>query len=294
MKISVVTATYNREKLLPKLYNSLKENYKTYPYFEWIIIDDGSIDNTKDLINKWINEAKFTIKYYHQKNQGKMQAINNVMKHVSGDITIEVDSDDYFTDNALKMINEDYESLTDENIYGILYKRKLIGANNKVDKSLNNQIIKLFDLHNKYGYDFDMNLTFKTSIRKKYIYELENNEKFITEARLYYKLDQLYDGLLFKDKEIIVGEYLNDGYSKNINKIFKNNPYGYYEYFKECLTYLHSGISFKKRLYFYKHYILFSYLTNKTKIECIKNVKGLNKIWITLLVIPGYIKSKKF
>lgn len=294
MKISVVTATYNREKLLPALYKSLKKNYKTFKDFEWIIMDDGSEDNTGKNVSKWIEEVDFKIDYHYQKNHGKMAAINNVMKYVTGDIVMEIDSDDYLVDDALKIINEDYEKLDNDKVYGIIYKRSLGKKDTTVDSSMNDSVIRLFDIHNKYGFDFDMNLTFKANIRKKYKYVLEHNEKFVTEARTYYKMDQDYDGLLFKDKELVIGEYLEDGYSQNIAKMFKRYPYGYLEYFKECLSYVNKETMFKKRLYFIKHYILFSYLTKKSMLECIKKVKGFNKLMVILLVIPGYIKSSKF
>lgn len=294
MKITVLTATYNREHLLPQLYESINRNYESYSDFEWIIMDDGSVDDTKKIVSKWMKESKYKIEYHYQKNQGKMKAINNGLQYVNGDIVVEMDSDDYFLDDAFKTINEDYEKLNNEHIYGIIYKRKLIGKDNSVDSKLDGKIVKLFDLHNKYGYDFDMTLTFKADIRKKYQYQLEENEKFVTEARLYYKLDQIYEGLLFKDKELIVSEYMEDGYSKNINKMFKSYPYGYLEYFKECLSYTTKDTLFKKRIYFVKHYILFSYLTNKSMMKCIKEVKGINKLLVILLVIPGYIKSSRF
>lgn len=294
MKISVVTATYNREKLLPTLYKSLKKNYKNYKYFEWIIMDDGSVDNTGKNVSKWIDEVEFKIDYHYQDNAGKMKAINNAMQYVTGDIVIEIDSDDYLVDDALKTINEDYEKLDDDRVYGIIYKRQLGKYDVSVDSSINDTVIRLFDIHNKYGYDFDMNLTFKADIRKKYKYMLEHNEKFITEARTYYKIDQDYDGLLFKDKELVIGEYLEDGYTKNIADMFKKYPYGYLEYFKECLGYINKDTMFKKRLYFIKHYILFSYLTKKSMMECIKGVKGVNKLMVMLLVIPGYMKSSRF
>lgn len=293
MKISIVTATYNRENLLPVLYQSIKKNYETFQNMEWIIQDDGSVDQTKKLVSKWKKEVPFLILYHYQENAGKMDAINNAMQYVTGDIVIEIDSDDYFLENALKRINKDYEALRNENIYGILYKRRLIGKDTEVNKELHHKIITLFDLHNKYGYDFDMNLTFKAEIRKKYSYLLENDEKFVTEARLYYMLDHLYDGMKFIDEEIIVGEYLEDGYSKNIKDMFKKYPKGYYEFFKESLGYIKKDTLFKRKHYFIKHYILFSYLTGKSMMECVKSApcyKGL----ILLLVVPGYLKSKRF
>ena len=294
MKISLLTATYNREDLLPKLYKSIVENYKTFKNIEWIIVDDGSLDDTKKLVDKWIRKEKFKIEYFYQQNQGKMRAINNGMRYVTGDIVIEIDSDDYLLPNVLGKVSSDYEKLGKKNVYGIAYKRKLIGKDNTVE-GIDNKVLKLFDIHNKYEYDFDMALTFKADIRKKYDYPLEGNEKFITEARLYYMLDQKYDGLLFKDEEIVVSEYMEDGYSKNINKMFKQYPHGYYNFFKECLSYSNKeNTTNHKRLYFIKHYILFSYLTKKKMRTCIKGVKGFNKFLVMLLIIPGYIKSSKF
>ena len=294
MKISLVTATYNRENLLPRLYESIKDNYKTHKDIEWIIIDDGSSDNTKELVSKWIKEVKFDIKYHYQDNAGKMAAINNGMEYVSGDIIIEIDSDDYLANDALKTVNKDYENLSNKNVYGILYKTKLIGKDTTVT-DMDNKVFKLFEIHNKYEYDFDMKLTFKADIRKKYKYILEHDEKFVTEARTYYKMDQDYDGLLFKDKEIVIAEYQEDGYTTNIKKIFKKYPYGYYEYFKEALSYCtKDNITKKRRLYMIKQYILFSYLTKKSKKDCIKNVSGYNKRLVRLLIVPGYIKSSKF
>ncbi len=292
MKISVVTATYNREKELLKLYESLKKNYETFKDFEWIVMDDGSKDGTKDLFKKWIKEVKFKIDYHYNDNMGKQREINAAMEYVTGDVVIEIDSDDYLVDNGLEMVAKDYENL-DDNVYGILYKRVLGEKDTSMIPELNNKVITLFDIHNKYGYDFDMNLTFKTDVRKKYFYKVEDGENFVTEARLYYELDQLYDGMLFKDVDLVYGEYMNEGYSKNINKIFKKYPKGYAEYFNECLTYIKKDTVFKRKLYFVKHYILFSYLTGVSKMECIKKAKAY-KMLVALLVIPGYIKSKKF
>ena len=295
MKISLLTPTYNRKEEIKKLYKSLQTNYKTFKDFEWIVMDDGSSDGTKEQVLKWIKEAPFKIDYHYHENVGKQEEINDSIQYVTGDIVIEIDSDDYFVDNALKMVSDDYESLEDKNVYGILYKKLLGSKDTTVLPELNNQVVTLFDIHNKYGYDFDMHLTFKTEVRKKYFYKVEKGEKFVTEARLYYKLDQLYDGLLFKDTDLVYAEYMNEGYSKNINKIFKKYPKGYLEFFKESLGYIKGDTKFKRRIYMIKHYILFSYLNKVKKTKVIKDTKGfLNKILVTLLVIPGYIKSKKF
>jgi len=292
MRISIITATYNRAKLLPILYQSLIKNYATFKDFEWLVMDDGSTDNTKKLIAQYKSASPFKIIYKYHENQGKQREINMAIKYVTGDIIIELDSDDHLLDNVLKNISSDYESLTNENIYGILYKRKIKFQDTTVNPELNNQIITLFDIHNTYNYDFDMFLTFKTSIRKKYFYQLEKDEKFITEARLYYYLDTQYQGLLFKDYDIIASSYQEDGYSKNITKLFKKYPQGYYAYFNECLTYIHQKTKLKRKLYFLKQYILFSYLIHLTKKECIKKASKYQFL-IAILVIPGYLKAHR-
>ena len=291
MKISILTATYNREHLLPKLYNSLIENSKTFTNFEWLIMDDGSSDNTEGLVKGWIKENKIEIKYYKQKNAGKMAAINNLSKYVTGDIWIEVDSDDYFIDDVLKDIAKDYKSL-DEKAYGILYYRKILNAETPKDESLNNKIISLYHFHYKYGYTYDTALTFRTSVRKKFKYELEHNEKFITEARTYYKIDLDSDGLLISNKDIMIANYEEDGYTKRIINLFKKYPYGYYEFFKELLNYPKQDILFKQRMYMVKHYILFSVLTNRSFTKSVKNVKKFkNKLLVIILFFPGKLKT---
>ncbi|MBQ7137089.1 MAG: glycosyltransferase family 2 protein [Bacilli bacterium] len=295
--ISIVTPTYNRAYSLPRLYKSLLKNKKTHSDFEWVIIDDGSTDNTKELIDKWIDEGKVIIRYYKQKNSGKMAALNFVMKNTKGNIIVELDSDDYLKDKALKIIANSFEEIeNDPKLYGVLFRKEF---NNKAIDEKNvfpfdREVSKMFDLYMKKGFDKDAAVVFKGDIRRKFKHKLERNEKFITEARMYNEMDKLYDGLLCINEPIMVCEYLQDGYSKNINNVFKNNPYGYRCYFKESLEMDLTNLPFKKRLYFVKHYILFSYLTSTTKYKCIKEVYGFfNKILTTILVIPGYYKSKK-
>ncbi len=296
MRISVLTATYNREKLLQNVYESLLRNHKTFQDFEWLIMDDGSTDKTEQEVKKWIKEKKMIIHYFKQENRGKMAAINELMKKVQGEITIELDSDDSLVDNALKRISDDYEALKqDQTICGIIYPRDLGNVTRQTISSfLEGQVVSLWDLHNRYGFDFDMTVTFFAKYRKKYDYELEHHEKFVTEARTYYKLEKETAGFLIHTREpIIIGSYLEDGYTKNIKEIFQKYPYGYYEYFKECLNHSMKKISLKRRLYFIKHYILFSYLTKKTLKQMIKEIRGSNCFLTIILYLPGRVVSKK-
>lgn len=294
MKISVLTPTYNRANFLDKLYASLLINSNNCSdcEIEWLIMDDGSTDNTKRILEEHIKEGIINIKYFYQENQGKMAAINNLVEKATGDLIIECDSDDFFTKDAFKVIKkavEETNNLSETYAYVFLkYTKK--GENMGNEFYSDNHQSTMFDLYFKEGVTGEKALVYKASIRKQFTYELENNEKFVTEARLHHKMDLKYEVRCF-NKPIMICEYQPEGYTKNINKMFKQSPYGYYQYFKEIFDQDMHGVTFKKRIYIYKHYILFSILTKQK--NPIKNVKGiLNKIIVAILYIPGKIATK--
>lgn len=290
MKISILTATYNRANLLSQLYESIVSNLIDDIKVEWLIMDDGSTDETKDVIQKFIEENKLEIKYFFQENQGKMQAINNLIEVVQGDLIIECDSDDYLANNAFEIIKEEYEKYKNkENIYGLCFLKYDQNGRN-MGNEFKNQITTMFDLYFKEKETGEKAIAFYSNIRKQYRHKLENNERFVTEARMYHEMDKKYK-MICINKVIMICEYQDEGYTNNIIKQFKENPYGYYQYFKEILQRDTKGITLKKRLYVIKHYILFHYLT-KNKKSCV-NIKGIqNKILYLILYLPGVVKSK--
>ena len=292
MKISVLTPTFNRADLLEKLYKSLVKNNEYIENIEWLIMDDGSKDNTKDVVGKFKEENKIEIKYYYQENQGKMVAINKLVEQATGDLIVDCDSDDYFTKDAFKIIKEEFKKYKEEkNIYGLCFLKYDQNGNN-MGNNFKKEKTTMFDLYFKEGETGEKAIVFYSNIRKQYKHELENNERFVTEARMYHKLDEKYQ-MICVNKPIMICEYQEKGYTKNISKQFKENPNGYYKYFQEILKKDMKGVTLKKRLYAIKHYILFSYLI-KSKNN-LKKINGLtNKILYLILYIPGILKSKKF
>ena len=294
MKISILTATYNRAKFLDKLYTSILVNSNnTNMEIEWLIMDDGSTDNTKILVENYEKERIIDVKYFYQKNQGKMAALNNLLKYVTGDWILECDSDDFLVSNSLKIIENSIEKCEKlEKIYAMVFLKYDQKGNNMGNNfPQNNYESTMFNLYFKEGVTGEKALVFNSNIRKNYMYELEKNEKFVTEARMYHKIDLNYKVECFNEK-IMICEYRPDGYSQNIKRIFKENPYGYYNYFKEIFEHDLKKVNWKKRLYLYKHYILFSVLTKEKHV--IKNVKGIeNKFCVAILYLPGKIKTKK-
>lgn len=263
MKISVLTPTYNRANLLDRLYKSLVKNSKYGAEIEWIIMNDGSTDETRGTVEEFIEEEKIKIKYFEQENQGKMAAINNLVGHATGELIIECDSDDYFTDDAFLIIKNAYEQNKNENeeLYGLCFLKYDTNGNN-MGKDFKNEKTTMFDLYFKEGEDGEKALVFYSNIRKKFKHELEHGEKFVTEARMYHKMDEKYK-MLCINKPIMICEYQDNGYSKNIMEQFKKYPFGYYMYFKEILQKNMKGVLFKKKLYAIKHFLLFSYLKRR-------------------------------
>ena len=259
MKLSILTATYNRAKYLSKLYKSILNNTETSNLkAEWIIINDGSTDNTEEVIEKFVLENRIEIKYIFQENSGKMAALNRGMEEVTGELVVDCDSDDFFANNAFKVIEKNaLKLLEDERIYALCFlKQDFFGNVSGKKFSTNYMESTMFDLYFKQDIQGEKILVFNANIRKKFKHELEENEKFVTEARMYHKMDDNYK-ILCINEVIEVGDYQDDGYTKNIVETFRKNPNGYYKYFKEILKKREKGVSFKKKIYVAKHVVLF-------------------------------------
>ncbi len=297
MKLSILTPSYNRANLLPKLYESLLKNQQNSPNFdyEWLIMDDGSQDQTREIVEEWVKEGKVRVRYYWQENQGKAKAINHLMEYATGNYVMDCDSDDFFVPDAFEQIKKIVPELEkDETIYGGIFLKR--DEQGKISGNLfpqNGYRSTMYDLYFKEDIQGEKMIVFKTKIRRQYHHEVEEREKFITEARMYHKMDEKYRVFCW-NIPLIQGDYLQDGYTSNITNIFLKNPKGYYEYFKEALNHPNEkGILFSKKLYLIKHYLLFAYLSHQKNV--IKNVKGAgNKLWVTGLYIPAYLSSARY
>ena len=224
--ITVFTPTYNREYKLSQLYNSLI--CQTNKDFEWIIVDDGSTDNTESLVASWINENKIKIRYYKQENQGKPIAHNKGVLESKGELFICVDSDDYLKEMAIEIIEKSWNNHRgNTNCVGMV-AAKILKNNETVgtDMPKNVNYSTLQDLYYKYKHKGDTALIYRCEIIKKYQFPKINGEKFIPETYLYNQIDQDGKLAIIYDK-FYVCEYLEDGYTSNSAKLIKNNPIGY-------------------------------------------------------------------
>ena len=292
MRISVLTPTYNRANLLERLYASLVQNSKFGIEIEWLIIDDGSTITPKEIVDRFIVENKIIIKYFEQENKGKMEAINYLVQKATGDLIVDCDDDDYFTENAFKIIKSTYEKNVNTNDCYAMCFLKYNQNQENMGKQFQEEKTTMFDLYFKQGEDGEKALVFFSEIRKKYKHELVNGERFVTESRMYHKMD-LTNNIICVNEPIMICEYQKDGYTKNIINEFKQNPFGYYEYFKEIFEHDMNNMIFSKRLYVIKHFILFTYLTkNKNSLNKVRGL--LNRLLYIALYIPGIVKTRIF
>ncbi|MCM1449446.1 MAG: glycosyltransferase family 2 protein [Clostridiales bacterium] len=111
------TPTYNRRSTLSRVYESLvamrlPQGIDNKPVeFEWLIIDDGSSDDTKSLVAAWCQENLIPIRYFHQPNQGKHIATNSAVDVAIGEMFTIIDSDDRLYDNALTVFYNEWQSI---------------------------------------------------------------------------------------------------------------------------------------------------------------------------------------
>ena len=109
--ITIFTPSYNRAYRLLALYESLCN--QTCFDFEWLIVDDGSNDNTEELVQTWLNESKFNIRYIKQCNGGKHRAVNHGVREAKGELFYIVDSDDILPKDAIECIMQQYLTIKD-------------------------------------------------------------------------------------------------------------------------------------------------------------------------------------
>jgi len=229
--ITIFTPTYNRAYILKRCYESLKK--QTHKKFTWLIVDDGSSDDTEEIINEWMREEKINIKYYKKSNGGKSSAHNLGVKKTETELFVCVDSDDYITDNAIEEILKFWNNCKDNSIAGIV---ALKGHNSnkplKTYMPVDKKKLKLFNLYNKHGFQGDAMLIYKTAILKKNLFPEIDGEKFVPEAYVYDQIDRNYD-LILLNKVLYICDYLDDGYTKNFKKVIVQNPKGYAKFYAQ-------------------------------------------------------------
>ena len=257
--LTVFTPTYNRAYILNQCYESLvRQSCKD---FIWLIIDDGSTDNTKELVEEWMkNDNGFEIRYHYKKNGGMHTGHNVAYELIDTELNVCIDSDDFMPDNAVELIVNFWNKYGSDKYSGIvaldIYKnREVIGC--KLPNKKSTTLSGFYD----NGGQGDKKLIYRTEVINKYpSYPEFKGEKFVPLDYKYLLADQDYE-LLIMNEAVCVVEYMEDGSSKNMFRQYYKNNRGfsfirkvYMEYdkkfinkFKNCIHYVSSSFISKNK-----------------------------------------------
>ena len=287
MKFTVFTPTFNRKELLEKLYESLQK--QTFKDFEWLIVDDGSTDGTKEKVEEFLSEKKLEIKYYFKENGGKQRAYNFATEKANGELFICLDSDDEYVENGLEIILKywkKYEKNSD--IAGMGYlstypNREIIGSSFPEKEMISTQ----FEIYNKYGVKGDKGLMFRTEIIKKYKFPVFEDEKFITEAVVYNRICEKYK-MVYVNEKIEIKEYQEDGLTAKYNNLLLRNPKGQALYHNEINS---QKLTFKQKILNNAVYYKFCKVAGYKFGKIFKESK--NKLFLIFAIPIGEFMWKK-
>lgn len=283
--ITVFTPTYNRAYIIGKLYESLC--VQTSYCFEWLVVDDGSDDNTEGLIRSFINEEKILIRYIRQPNGGKHRAINHGVGIARGELFFIVDSDDQLAQNAIEKIIFYYNQIKlDKSFAGVSglrvnYEGKRIGG--ECDFGILD--CSSVDFRLKYNFKGDMAEVFKIDVLKEFKFPEIEGEYFCPEALVFNRIARKYKLRYFYDK-IYLCDYLIDGLTARIVQLRMNNPEAslihYAELYRMSIPF-HSKI--KSSINFWR----FAYCSKQSFLKKLSLI-GI----VSILVLPlGYLMHIK-
>lgn len=288
--LTIFTPAYNRAYTIHKCYESLKR--QTSKDFKWLIIDDGSTDNTKELVDRWgREETEFEITYIYQENQGMHGAHNTAYENIDTELNVCIDSDDYMPDDAVEKITSFWKEKGSKEVAGIIaldaYESgEVIGE--KIPESLSKTT--LFDLNEKYKVPGDKKLIYRTELTKDFKYPIFEGERYVGLAYKYYEIDKSYQ-LVTMNEVVCIVEYMEDGSSRNMFNQYKRNPKGFAFYRIQNMKNPNGTLKYK-----YKeavHYVSSSLISKNKSFLRETPCKGLTILAIPLgVALYGYINKK--
>ena len=224
--LTIFTPTYNRGYIIGELYRSLLA--QTCRDFCWLVVDDGSTDDTAELIASFAREGKIEITYLRQENGGKQRAHNAGVAACATELFFCVDSDDTLTPTAVEDVLELWaRRRSDPRVAGIIAMRGRSATEplgTRFPDGL--ETTTMWDLYYKLHHRGDTALVYRTDVLRAYPYEVAPGEKFIAETSVYHQIDQSYV-LAVLPEVIWICAYLPDGYTAHVREVTRQNPVGY-------------------------------------------------------------------
>ena len=224
--ITILTPTYNRASLLPRLFDSLLR--QTNKDFEWIVVDDGSTDDTREVVANLKEKCggAFPLGYVYKANGGKHMAINIGAERARGELLFIADSDDLLTDDALETVANSWHDISDDKSFaGIagldiaMDTREVIGSGLPQEHTDCNAI----DIRYRHHVTGDMKEVFRTEVLREFPFPEFAGERFCPEQLVWFRMARRYR-LRYINKPIYIADYQPDGITAGITRARMRNP----------------------------------------------------------------------
>lgn len=224
--ITILTPTYNRASLLPRLFDSLLR--QTNKDFEWIVVDDGSTDDTREVVANLKEKCggAFPMGYVYKANGGKHMAINIGAERARGELLFIADSDDLLIDDALETVANSWLDISDDKSFaGIaglditMDTREVIGSGLPQEHIDCNAI----DIRYRHHVTGDMKEVFRTEVLREFPFPEFAGERFCPEQLVWFRMARRYR-LRYINKPIYIADYQPDGITAGITRARMRNP----------------------------------------------------------------------
>lgn len=280
---TVFVPTYNRGDILCRTLDSVAEQEEAD--LEIIIIDDGSSDDTKEKVDRWVEAHTIALKYIYQSNQGKTAAHNTMLEHATGELTVLLNSDDLLAKGALATVRQAWEQARSnpdcggiEGLSADLESGELLGTKYPQDKMLSNYL----DMRQRFGVKGDKLNVIKTSVLKAFPFPRFPGEKHVPPSTVWSRIAHHYD-FVHLNTVLQLKEYRDDGITKAWSDKKSRNPCGYRQFYLEILNDHKAFYSFRKRLAFAKRYVYLSLLCG---VSFKRLVSDMDRPYLYLIAFP--------
>ena len=275
--LTVFTPAYNRAHTIGRTYESLCR--QTCKDFCWLVVDDGSSDNTRQLVEGWLAEGKIPIRYIYQENQGMHGAHNTAYRNIDTPLNTCIDSDDFMPDDAVEKILDCWNRRGSDKYAGLIgldatQDGKIIGTG--FPEGMDTTTLQGFYSAGGRG---DKKMVYRTEVINRYPeYPLFEGERYVGLAYKYMLIDQDYE-LITLNEPLVIVEYQADGSSFNMFKQYWRNPRGF-AFFRKAE--MKTTKSLKRKLQVCTHYVSSSIISRNWHF-----IQESPEKLLTTLCIPG-------
>jgi glycosyltransferase involved in cell wall biosynthesis len=288
--LTVFTPAYNRAHTIGRTYESLCR--QTSSDFKWIVVDDGSVDDTRSLVEGWIAEGRIPIEYYYKENGGMHSAHNVAYEHIDTELAVCIDSDDYMPDDAVELILKRWAEYGRDPKYGGIVGLDRYEDGRVVGKQFPDDLheCRVQDFWGLYKVHGDKKYVLRTEVIKKFLpYPVFPGERNMTVNYVYYQISMDHLFLCTNETYCIV-EYQTDGLSAGIFRQYQSSPRSFM-YTRNI--YMDILPSFKRRFRQAIHYVSSSIFAKDMRFLGKASRKGLVLLAIPFgVVLNMYVRYK--